>query len=191
MVLSWEGKNLELLLHAQCENHFCTVKTFKYTESIANHCNYRGTLNNHNTYWHDCKTKHGLSLEETRKTTRWENRVFAFNLAVSEVNAYLAMRYFGELNITQIQFRKKLVFELIHNTLESVTKEERPERRRNKGQNTLHKITTAPPHSDFEGKKQIKKYKQKYQQYKCDTPGFPKFIRTVCNWTKDIFQCNS
>ena len=36
-----------------------------------------------------------------------------------------------------------------------------------------------------------KKYKQKYQQHKCDTPGCPNFIRTVCNCTKDIFRCNS
>ena len=141
---------------------FALLKTFKYTEVIANHYNYRGAVDEHNAYRHDCGTKHGLSLEETGKTTRWANRVFAFILAVSEVNAYLAMRYFGELKMTQLEFRKKLAFKLIHNTLESGTEEERPERRRNTRQNTLHNIITAPPHSGFEGGKWVKKYKQKY-----------------------------
>ena len=57
-----------------------------------NHYNYRDTMDEHNAFRHGCVTKHGLSLEETWKTTRWENRIFAFILAVSEVNAYLAMR---------------------------------------------------------------------------------------------------
>ena len=112
---------------------------------VANHYNYCGTVGEHNKYCHDCGKKHGFSLEETWNTTRWENRVFAFISAISEVNAYLAMRYFGELNITQLEFQKKLAFELIHNPLESGTEEERPERQRNTCQNTLNKITTAPP----------------------------------------------
>ena len=49
------------------------------------------------------------------------NRVFAFILAVSEVNAYLEMKYFGELKMTQLEFRKNLAFEFIHNTLKSGT----------------------------------------------------------------------
>ena len=91
--------------------------------------------------------------------------------------------------MTQLEFRKKLAFELIHNTLESGTEEERPEKQRKTRQNTLHKIATAPSHSGFEGGKWVKMYKQKYQQHKYDTPGRPKFIRTNC--TKDIFRCNS
>ena len=51
--------------------------------------------------------------------------------------------------MTKLDFRKNLAFEFIHNTLESGTEEERPERRRNKLRNTLQKITTAPPHSDW------------------------------------------
>ena len=167
------------------------LKTFKYTEVIANHYNYHGAVDEKTAYRNDCGTKHGLSLEETRKTTRWVNCVFAFILAVSEVNAYLAIRYFGELKMTQLEFRKNRAFELIHNTLDSGTDEERTERRRNTRQNTLHKITTAPPNSGFEGGKWVKKYKQKYQQHKYDTPGYPNFIRTVCNFTKYIFRCNS
>ena len=90
-----------------------------------------------------------------------------------------------------MEFHRKLAFELIHNTLESGTEEERPDKRNKTHQNMLHKITTAPPHSGFEGGKWVKKYKQKYQQHKCDTMVCPNFVRTVCNCTKDIFRCNS
>ena len=82
------------------------LKNFKYTEVIAKHYNYCGAVDEHNTYRHDCGTKHGLILEETWKTTRWENQVYTFILAVSEVNAYLAMRYFRELKMTQLEFWK-------------------------------------------------------------------------------------
>ena len=34
------------------------LKTFKYTEVIVNHYNYRGAVDEHNTYWYDCGTKH-------------------------------------------------------------------------------------------------------------------------------------
>ena len=83
----------------------------------SNQYNYRVVVDEHRAYQLDCGMKHVLSLEETWRTTRWENCVFQFILAVSEVNAYLAMRYFGELKMTQLEFRKKIAFELIHNKL--------------------------------------------------------------------------
>jgi len=114
------------------------LKTLKYTEVIANHYNYRGAVDEHNANRHDCGTKHGLSLEEIWKTTRWTHRVSAFILAISEVNAYLAMIYFGA---TQLELLKKLAFELIHNTLESGTGEERPE---NGGRRVKIRFTKLP-----------------------------------------------
>ena len=48
------------------------LKIFKYIEVIANHYNYHGAVDEHNAYWHDCGTKHLLSLEETWKTKRLE-----------------------------------------------------------------------------------------------------------------------
>ena len=38
-----------------------------------------------------------------------------------EVNAYIAMTYFGKLKMKQLEFWKQLLFELIYNTLESGT----------------------------------------------------------------------
>ncbi|KAG7350891.1 transposase IS4 [Nitzschia inconspicua] len=65
------------------------VKTFKYTETFENHYRYRHAVDDHNNLRHS-----DISLEETWVTHRWENRAFAFILAITEVNAYLAMRYF-------------------------------------------------------------------------------------------------
>ena len=63
--------------------------------------------------------------------------------------------------MTKLEFRKKIAFELIHNTLESGNEENRPEKRRKTYQNTIQKITTSAPHSGFEGGKWVKKYNQK------------------------------
>ena len=52
------------------------LKTFKYTEVVSNHYNYCGAVDEHNAYRHGCGKKHGLSLEEIWKKTRWSNRIF-------------------------------------------------------------------------------------------------------------------
>jgi hypothetical protein len=64
-------------------------KTFKYMEPFENHYLYRHAVDDHNNLRHS-----DISLEETWVTHRWENIVFAFVLAITEVNVYLAMRFF-------------------------------------------------------------------------------------------------
>jgi hypothetical protein len=75
-----------------------TAATFKYTETFENHFLYRHAVDDHNNR---------------------ENRVFAFILAISEVNAWLAFWYFGwttpKERRTLIQFRRRLAKELIYN----------------------------------------------------------------------------
>lgn len=58
----------------------CPAVQFKHKEVIANHYNYRGAVGTYNAKRHDGNTGCGISLE---------NRVFAYILATSEVNAYL------------------------------------------------------------------------------------------------------
>jgi hypothetical protein len=62
---------------------------FKYKEVIGNHYRYRGAVDEHNSKRHDGGTGAGISLERSWKTMRWENRVFAFILAICEVNTHL------------------------------------------------------------------------------------------------------
>ena len=74
-----------------------------------------GAVDFYNSKWHYCETKHGLSLEETWQTINWSLRIFSFIIAVCEVNAYLAMKYFGELSYTQLEFWRRLANDLIFN----------------------------------------------------------------------------
>ena len=80
--------------------------TFKYNSVVGNHYEYRDAVDAHNSKRHDCGTKNGLSIEETWKTTRWPCRVFSFIIALSEVNAYNGIKYFGDFDGTQWEFRK-------------------------------------------------------------------------------------
>ena len=54
-------------------------------------------------------------MEKTWNTSRWENRVFAFILGISEVNAYLVWKFFGGNTESLLEFRKQLAFELVFN----------------------------------------------------------------------------
>ena len=88
---------------------------FHYTEVFANHFRFRHAVDDHNNLRHKLP-----SIEETWVTCHWMNRVFAFLLAISEVNAFLAFCYFFWSNedkesMTIHAFRKKLALELIHN----------------------------------------------------------------------------
>ena len=62
---------------------------FKYSPPFENHYLYRHAVDDHNNLRHSTP-----SLEGTWITQRWVNRVFAFFLAITEVNTYLYFRYF-------------------------------------------------------------------------------------------------
>ena len=66
---------------------------FQYTEVISNHFDYRGAVNFHNSKRHDCGTKHGLSIKETWRTTNWTLHVLSYSIGITEVNAFVAMRF--------------------------------------------------------------------------------------------------
>ena len=75
---------------------------------IANHYKYCVAVYEQNAKRHNGGSKNGLSLEETWRTDRWANCICVFIMAVSEITAYLTMKYFQDLNMTQIEFWKKL-----------------------------------------------------------------------------------
>ena len=57
-----------------------------------------------------------ISLEKTWATMWWPNRVFAFLIAVIEVNTYLsAVHIYGFDSMEQLSFRKLLAKELLFN----------------------------------------------------------------------------
>ena len=62
---------------------------FGYPEVVYNHYRYQDVIDNHNSY-----RMHPLSMEETRMTMHWPNRVFRFLLAITMVNVQNAATYF-------------------------------------------------------------------------------------------------
>eukprot|EP00957_Ditylum_brightwellii_P099414 7572870-Ditylum_brightwellii.AAC.1 len=89
-----------------------TKKFFKYVQCFFNNFHYGHVVDDHNKF---CMPE--PCSEKSWVTAFWENRVFAFVLAISEVNAWLAKQYFvaGENYITLLQMRTQLVSELVCN----------------------------------------------------------------------------
>ena len=87
------------------------TKNLKYTEPFSLHYRYRHQIDDHNNRRHS-----PISLEETWAPKRWENRVFAFLIAVTEVNAY-RMRVYLKPGYTSphLKFRRALVMKCINN----------------------------------------------------------------------------
>ena len=65
-------------------------KIFKDNVVVGNHYKYQDAVDAHNANQHDCGPKNGIP---TWKTSRWLCSVFAFILAIVEVNSYNAMKY--------------------------------------------------------------------------------------------------
>ena len=69
------------------------VKWFQYTEVIANHYKFHGTVHDHNNHQHDSGGT-VISIKDTWRTTKWEICIFCFVcLAITEVNAYLTCKF--------------------------------------------------------------------------------------------------
>ena len=160
--------------------------SFKLQEPFANHYLYRHVVDDHNNHRHSLP-----SIEDTWGTHRWPNRVFAFLLAISEINSWLAFRHFvwKETSLELIDFRKKLAFALINNKYYKVEVEQRQTRKRKfQGE---HVLTKAPPFcGKFEKGKWVENCKQKYQNYKCKTVKCKNRIRTCCSCDLGVWMCS-
>ena len=73
------------------EDDVTKTARLKYPEVVHNHYKDRHMVDDHNA-----RRQSPISLEESWATRRWSNRVFAFILGVSEVNAMLAEAYFSD-----------------------------------------------------------------------------------------------
>ena len=166
--------------------------TFKYKEVIGNHYLYRGSVDEHNSKRHDGGGGAGISLERSWKTMRWENRVFAFVLAVCEVNAFLARVHFRKASEIQMDFKKKLCFELITHLddVKNSGTENTPQRRLTR-RTANHRLEKAPPYSKFYEGQWQRLTSYKYQTYRCTHDGCKKRVRTVCSCSRDIWRCES
>jgi Transposase IS4 len=156
--------------------------TFKYPEVIRNHYLYRHMVDDHNSKRHA-----PISLEVTWATHTWTNRVFAFLLAITEVNVFLATKYFTQRQPTSmLEFRKAFSKELIYNRYIAQEQQEEHRRSRRTSRNLEHELTTLPKKRKFSVTR-IVRANMDYQQFKCS--GCPKRIRTYCRCTPGIFLC--
>ena len=125
----------------------------------------------------------------------WELRVFAFFLALSEVNTFLIFQYFvwtKEENLNLHQFRRKLAILMMFNTYDVEEGEEtehthQHRSKRNRRESPYaHDLITAPNQAKcYLGKPTYKwdlTASQKYQQQRCFTG--------CGNRTRTYFHCN-
>ncbi|KAL3780541.1 hypothetical protein ACHAW5_006750 [Stephanodiscus triporus] len=103
------------------------------------------------------------------KTQRWETRVFSFILAITEVNAFLCLRYFTFGRDPSrmphlLAFRRRLAWQMIKNSW-IMSEEEREDEVRIP---SLHQLMTAPPHAKhYRNRQWNTTAESKYQQYMC------------------------
>jgi hypothetical protein len=182
LVMDGQRDSIRNYKNAAGEN---VTKKFKYTEPFANHFLYRHCVDDHNNLRHS-----GVSIEETWRTHRWANRVFAFILAISEVNCFLAFRCFiweKKDKMELLHFRKQLALALIFNEWQGEQTQESPATRKRKA---THSLATAPTHATkFSNKKWICKAKSAYQQHICRGRGCKKQVRTHCTCHPGHWLC--
>ena len=95
-----------------------------YPEVIGNHFLYRHSVDDHNNKRHS-----PISIEEIWATKWWPNRVFAFLVAVTEVNVSLGMVEFCDhAQTSQIVLRKKLAEAVIYNEHYNEIEDKTPEK---------------------------------------------------------------
>ena len=85
--------------------------TFKYPELFHNHFQYRHAVDDHNN-----RRQSPISVERTWSTKWWPHRIFAFLLAITEINVFKAwIECFGHEDAGTLSLRKTLAEELINN----------------------------------------------------------------------------
>jgi hypothetical protein len=167
-----------------------TTVRFNYAEPFYNHFKFRHQIDDHN------KRRHfPISFEEIGWATKmWCNRVFAFLIAVTEVNAKLAWDYFrneptcrpGSDPNGMIPFRQKLIQELLNN--EWVVREEEvsPRTTRPRRVSVYHQLQNPPK---FTGKWDGNAWSKVATEYLQRVCSCGKRTRTHCACSKLVFYC--
>ena len=121
-------------------------------------------------------------------TKWWPHRVFAFLLAITEVNVMLASVYFGGYPKTSmVNFRQQLAQALIGNTYVPLNDGRDPRRSPRNELEPTHKLCALP-----RGKKilngQVVDSNMDYSQRKCS--GCKRKVRTYCKCSVGVTRCD-
>ena len=169
--------------------------TFKYTECFENYYKGRHAVDDHNHSRHIVP-----SIEGTWNARYWDDRVFQFILAISEVNAALAKKKFGQgqgndnMNYTTCSFRRKLAVSLINNDYVTDDAEGVQRSRRMLRRKQQHLLRSAPPNTKYYCTSReifIKTEKNPYQRYTCKSPYCKNRTRTYCICNPSLWMCNA
>jgi len=137
---SWED--------ADGQSHSTRVQ---YPEIVYNHYKYRHSVDDHNN-----RRQSPISLEKTWSTHWWPNRVFAFLIAISEVNTLKAWtNIYQNPDMETLDFRKQLADELINNPFlaEETAAEARGTRK--SARNSGHELLSLPPKKKWCGAQMV------------------------------------
>ena len=174
-------------------------KKFKLVEPLYFHKMAKHCVDDHNHLRQQLP-----ALETTWKTSWWPNRVFAFLLAITEVNVFCAYKYFFWAHNNQSEeyedptvfsFRNILAEALIENEILEKEKSvddniKRASKRLKKQSVDVHKLVTAPPFAKyFDGRSWVCKAGKKYQQYVCRSKDCKIYIRTYCTCSPGVWIC--
>ena len=160
---------------------------FNYIEPVSNHFRFRHQIDDHNNRRHS-----PVSIESTWATKYWPDRNFAWFIAVTEVNVNNVRGYFGGVSLPQLEFRRKLAWEMINNTVGVEKKNSEPVGMTLCPRTEEHELIKL---KKFQGawdatRKKFKKVKSQYQQQRCrNFHQCRKQTRTYCKCTKGMFLC--
>mmetsp|Transcript_15135 Transcript_15135/g.22223 ORF Transcript_15135/g.22223 Transcript_15135/m.22223 type:complete len:251 (-) Transcript_15135:59-811(-) len=166
-----------------------TKKFFKYVQCFYNHFHYRHVVDDHNNF---CMSE--PCIEKSWVTAFWENRVFAFVLAISEVKTWLAKQYFvaAENYMALLQMRTQLASELVRNPYLDIIGEKDDDVTENvetgmKSKRICmtidHEFNTCPMHASkfTTDRKLIFSNTNPYQKKTCKGSGCKKMVQTYCS----------
>ena len=175
-------------------------KKFRYIIPFENHYKYRHCIDDHNNHRHQIP-----SLESTWGTHRWENRAFAFLLAVTEVNIWLSLRYFvwekqnsDMKKTTLLKFRTEFARQLVYNSYIEVVGEDEGESRvvgrkstRVEMMHNDHQLMKCPKYASkyFRGNWLLTN-KDPHQRKTCTWPKCNARTRTYCSCSVGLWLCD-
>lgn len=115
--------------------------SFQYPELVFNQYKYHHCVDDNNN-----RRQSPISIERTWDTKYWPNRIFAFLLAVTEVNVNLIlMNIYNSEATEQLVFRKLLAQELINNEYLSDSSNNMVVTR-SKRRDIAHQLQSLPKH---------------------------------------------
>ena len=127
---------------------------------------------------------HGVSLDNTWSTTRWERR-----LSLIEVNAFLVMHFPSKIDVTLTDLRNRLAFEIIFNDVDDTDGYRVSKGGVKTWPKTQHYLVSAPPFCKYKNGKWEKSVMTKYHQHRFSKEDCKNHCHTSCRFDQTTWIC--